>query len=173
MTAVKERDLAILRAIQDGLPLVPRPYEAIGAVLGMEEAEVIARLERMRREGTIKRFGLIVRHRRLGYTANAMVVWDIPDDRVDEIAVRLARHEPVTLCYRRPRRLPDWPYNLFCMIHGRSREEVHDIIGRIVAAEGLESVDRAVLFSWRCFKQCGARFGAPAGSDPAAKVRVA
>lgn len=173
MTAVNERDLAILGAIQDGLPLVPRPYKAIGAVLGMEEVEVIARLKRMRREGTIKRFGLIVRHRRLGYTANAMVVWDIPNDRVDEVAARLARHQPVTLCYRRPRRLPDWPYNLFCMIHGRSRDEVHGVISHIVAVEGLESVDRAVLFSWRCFKQCGARFGVPADGGQQKKARVA
>ncbi len=173
MTTMDQRDLAILAAIQDGLPLVARPYAGIGAILGMEEAEVIARLQKMRKEGTIKRFGLIVRHRRLGYTANAMVVWNIPDERVDEIAARLSRHERITLCYRRPRRLPDWPYNLFCMIHGRSREDVHGVLARLVAEEGLERMEHAVLFSWRCFKQCGARFGVSAGENPANRAEVA
>jgi len=101
-----------------------------------------------------------VRHRPLGYTANAMVVFDVPDHAVAGIAPRLAACDWVTLCYRRPRRPPHWPYNLFCMIHGRDRATVQAQIERLVAGCGLDRVPRAVLFSTRCFKQEGARYRA-------------
>ena len=137
------------------------PYAAIGASLGIGEAEVIARLRRLIDDGVIKRFGVIVRHRELGYQANAMVVWDIPDARVGAAGRILAAQPFVTLCYRRPRRLPVWPYNLFCMIHGRDRATVEALVDQASAAAGLGQLPRAVLFSRREFKQRGARYVPP------------
>jgi len=159
MSALATIDYNLLGAIQDGLPLVERPYEAIGRELGLSEAAVIERLQAMIAGGTIKRFGLIVRHHELGFSANAMVVWNIPDGRVDDVAARITEHDFITLCYRRPRQLPDWPYNLFCMIHGRDRDIVRVQIGELILAAGLQQYDHEVLFSRRRFKQRGAWFG--------------
>jgi DNA-binding Lrp family transcriptional regulator len=124
----------------------------------MTEDEVRERLARWLEDGTIRRLGVVVRHHELGYTANAMVVWDVPDERVDEIARRLSDFECVSLCYRRPRRPPDWPYNLFCMIHGRDRAAVLARVQELARATGLEHVPHRPLFSRRRFKQRGARY---------------
>jgi DNA-binding Lrp family transcriptional regulator len=155
---LNERDRRLVAAIQDGLPLAPRPYAVIGERLGLGEAEVIAGLRRLIDHGVIKRFGVIVRHRELGYRANAMVVWDVADARVGDAGRMLAALPFVTLCYRRPRRLPVWPYNLFCMIHGRDRATVETLVDQASAAAALAGLPRAVLFSRRCFKQRGARY---------------
>jgi DNA-binding Lrp family transcriptional regulator len=152
------RDRRLIAAVQDGLPLVKRPYAAIGAKIGLGEAEVIASLRRLIAAGVIRRFGVVVRHRELGYGANAMAVWDVPDARVEEAGRTLARLPFVTLCYRRPRRLPLWPYNLFCMIHGRERDAVGALVEKASTAAGLEDLPHAVLFSRRRFKQRGARY---------------
>jgi DNA-binding Lrp family transcriptional regulator len=153
-------DRALIAAVQNGLPLVSHPYAQVGRGLGLSEAEVIARLAQLRRQGVIKRMGVVVRHRELGYRANAMVVWDIPDNRVDALGACMGQFEFVSLCYRRPRRLPDWPYNLFCMIHGRDRDAVLDNVRLLAQRCALEHVSREVLFSRRRFKQRGARYGA-------------
>jgi len=154
-----ERDRAVLSAIEGGLPLAARPYAEIAGRLGIGEAELLDRLQALREAGVISRFGVVVRHHELGYTANAMTVWDVPDDRVAETGRRIAGMAGVTLCYRRPRRLPDWPYNLFCMVHGKDRAKVEVAIERITADAGLRDCPRAVLFSVRRFKQRGARYG--------------
>ncbi|MET0076744.1 MAG: AsnC family protein, partial [Candidatus Thiodiazotropha lotti] len=117
-------DRELVQAVQGGLPLVVNPYAVIAEQLGTSETEVIRRLERLLESGDIRRFGVVVRHRELGYHANAMVVWDVDDKRVSEIGRLIGRQSCVTLCYRRPRRPGRWRYNLFCMIHGRSREGV-------------------------------------------------
>ena len=148
----------LIEAIQAGLPLVARPYREIGARLGMSEQAVIGRLRGMIEAGIIKRLGVVVRHHELGYRANAMVVWDVPDERVDRIGRQLGDIDCVTLCYQRPRHLPDWPYNLFCMVHGQDRDDVCACIARLVEAHGLGKIRHAVLFSGRRFKQRGARY---------------
>ena len=153
-----ETDRELIAVIQDGLPLVAHPYAAIGEQLGLSEAAVIERLEILQSAGLIKRMGVVVRHRSLGYRANAMVVWDIPDDQVEHIGALLAAEVCVTLCYQRPRRLPAWPYNLFCMIHGRERDSVLRRLEQMVSGHGLENIPHAVLFSGRSFKQRGARY---------------
>jgi DNA-binding Lrp family transcriptional regulator len=155
---LSETDRRLIGAIQEGLPLVAHPYAAVGARLDLSEAEVLRRIERLLEAGVIKRMGVVVRHRALGYRANAMVVWDIPDAEVQRIGERLAAEECITLCYQRPRRLPEWPYNLFCMIHGRERSAVLQRLSRIIQTHGLEGVAHSVLFSTRSFKQCGARY---------------
>lgn len=149
---------ALIAHIQGGLPLTSRPFARIGAALDMTERQVIATIERMVNDGVIKRMGVVVRHHELGYRANAMVVWDVPDEQVAALGRCIARCEAVRLCYRRPRRLPLWPYNLFCMIHGKSRETVLAELERIVAQCGMGGLQREVLFSVRRFKQCGARY---------------
>ena len=153
-------DRRLIAAIQDGLPLVERPFQAVGEAIGQSEDQVIAALRRLTVDGTIKRFGIVVRHRELGYRANAMVVWDAPDGWVAEAGRRLAELPFVTLCYRRPRRPPAWPYNLFCMIHGRERATVVGQVEAATRAAGLAGEPRAILFSRRCFKQRGARYAA-------------
>jgi DNA-binding Lrp family transcriptional regulator len=151
---------ALIAAIQEGLPLVERPFLAIAERLGggLTEQDVIERIRELLRRGLIKRWGVVVRHHELGYRANAMVVWDVPDETIDELGGRLKRFPFVTLCYRRPRRLPQWPYNLFCMIHGRDRATVLGQIEQLVQQLELHAVPRAILFSRRRFKQCGARY---------------
>lgn len=151
-------DRRLLAAIEGGLPLVSRPYAAIGAAIGLGEAEVIERLRGLLDAGVIKRLGLVVRHHELGYRANAMTVWDVADRDVDAVGRALAASPDVTLCYRRPRRLPAWPYNLFAMVHGRERDAVLARIAELRASHGLDEVPHAVLFSTRRFKQRGARY---------------
>lgn len=154
---IANRDRRLLAEIETGLPLVPRPYAAVGARLQMSEAEVIARLRELVAAGVITRFGVIVRHRELGYRANAMVVWDVEDSVVAATGARMAAETCVTLCYRRPRR-PGWPYNLFCMIHGTDRPTVLEQVASMRRDLGLETVPYAVLFSTRAYKQQGARY---------------
>jgi DNA-binding Lrp family transcriptional regulator len=152
---IDSRDLELLEHIQTGLPVCSRPYAEIGRRCGMPESEVIERLTRLKQRGLIKRMGVIVKHRSLGYRANAMVVWNVPDDRVKQLGRHMSRFPFVTLCYRRPRR-PSWPYNLYCMIHGKDRATVLQQLEQLAAACGLTSFDYEVLFSRRCFKQRGA-----------------
>lgn len=155
---------ALIAAIQGGLPLVPRPYAAIAERLGLGEREVMRRVQALLDQGVIKRLGVVVRHRELGYDANAMVVWDIPDERVRELGGCLGRFPFVTLCYRRPRRPPAWPYNLFTMIHGRDRDQVLARLDELVTRCGLQEIPHQALFSRRRFKQRGARYSNIAGT---------
>ncbi len=151
---IDERKL--LSALQNGLPLSPRPYAELAGQIGCSENELIERIRDMQSKGDIKRFGIVVRHRKLGYRANAMVVWDVDDYRVDELGRCFGQFDFVTLSYRRPRQLPDWPYNLFCMIHGQDREQVMQNLSFLIERCNVAHVHHEILFSTRCFKQRGA-----------------
>lgn len=151
-------DYALAAALEGGLALVPRPYAELAAKAGFGETEARNHLQRLIELGVIRRLGVVVRHLELGYTANAMVVWDVPDERVEEVGRRLGAQPGVTLCYRRPRVLPEWPYNLFSMVHGRDRQAVLAEIERLRAALDLQGIPGQPLFSLRRFKQCGARY---------------
>lgn len=151
-------DYRLIETIQRGLPLCSRPYAEIAAKLGVDEQEVIARLSALRQQGLIKRLGVIVNHRRLGYRANAMVVIDVPDQLVDQIGGHIGRFSFVNLCYKRPRQGENWPYNLYCMIHGKSRGRVLQQLQSLIEACGLNQFAMEVLFSKRCFKQRGALY---------------
>lgn len=153
-------DLVLVEALCGGLPLVAQPYAEIGQRAGFSEAEVIDGIQRLIDGGVIKRFGVIVQHRKLGYTANGMSVWDIPDAQVRDVGERMGQFPFVTLCYRRPRHLPDWPYSLFAMVHGSDRATVLRQVDEVARTLGLGNVDHDVLFSAQQFKQCGARYGA-------------
>ena len=158
-------DQTLLAAIEDGLPLVERPFRELSKSLGIHETDIIDALQRLLAAGVITRFGCVIRHRPLGYTANAMAVWNISDATVDLVAGKFARNPRVSLCYRRPRRLPDWPYNLFCIVHAKTRRDAHAVIDdlNLVGETGLN--EQATLFSTHCFKQRGASFREVSGDD--------
>jgi siroheme decarboxylase len=151
-------DCELITALQDGLPLSTRPYEELGIRLNISEQDVIERIAVLQQSGLIKRLGVIVNHRRLGYQANAMVVFDVPDDLVDQIGGHVSRFEFVNLCYRRPRGGSNWPYNLYCMIHGRNRDRVLQQLTQLTESCGLGQFAMEILFSKRCFKQRGALY---------------
>lgn len=151
-------DRALVASIQDGLPLVPRPFAAIATCLRRSEVHVLARIRALLEGGAIRRFGIVVRHHELGFAANAMAVWDVPDIEVADLGHRLAAQPGVSLCYRRARARPHWPYNLYCMVHGRSRDGVRAQLDNIAQSVGLEMFASAVLFSSKRYKQCGARY---------------
>ena len=146
----------LIDEIQSGLPLVERPYAEIAQNVGIDEQEVMRRIEIMLTTGAIRRMGVVVRHHELGYHANAMLIWDIADEKVNEVGTQLSAVECITLCYQRPRHLPHWPYNLFTMIHGKQRQSVEQRIEEIVQQYSLGDIPRATLFSLRRFKQRGA-----------------
>ncbi len=152
LSAVEKRLAAVL---QDGLRLCERPFAELGERAGLSEDVTLTYLLKWVTEGLIKRFGVIVRHHELGYRANAMVVFDVPDEQASDVGRQLAAQAGVTLSYRRERCLPEWPYNLYCMVHGRSREEVAPVVAQLEVIAGKKA---NALFSVRRFKQCGARY---------------
>jgi siroheme decarboxylase len=157
--ALSAEQRRLVERLADGLPLVEAPYAALAAAVGMSESAVIETLRAWLALGVIRRFGVVLRHRVLGFAANAMVVWDVPDAAVRAGGERAAALPEVTLCYRRPRRMPVWPFNLYCMLHGTERRAVEDAIERVARAAALTGYPRQVLFSRRCFTQRGARYG--------------
>ena len=159
MRSLSGEERSVVKATVHGLPLVPAPYKAVAKNLGINEAQVISLLQRMLADGRIRRIGAVIRHRRLGYEANAMVVWDVPDPLVRVLGAKVARDSSITLCYLRARALPEWSYNLYCMLHGRSRDRVLFDLKRISAGHGLGRFPRRVLFSRQCFAQRAANYG--------------
>jgi DNA-binding Lrp family transcriptional regulator len=148
----------LLAVVEQGLPLVSQPYLSIAKQIGASETAVIATIYAWQQQGFIRRFGLVVRHRKLGYCANAMVVWNVADNDVVNVANKLSKESVVTLCYQRPRVLPQWPYNLFCMIHGKDKAQVLQQLDDICKFNHFEHIQKNVLFSTKAYKQHGARF---------------
>ncbi|WP_246479762.1 MULTISPECIES: Lrp/AsnC family transcriptional regulator [Niveibacterium] len=152
------RQWRLLAALEQGLPLVPRPFARLGMRADMHETEVIEQLRHWLSTGAIRRIGIVVHHHELGIRANAMCVWDVPDARAAEAGRRIAALPGVNLCYRRARVSERWHYNLYCMIHGREREAVLQTRERAVAEAGIADCPSEVLFSTRRYKQRGARY---------------
>jgi len=150
-------DERLVRATQAGLPLVPRPYRALADEVGVGEEELVSLLRRMLADGRIRRIGAVPNHYALGYTANAMSVWDVDDGAVGELGRAVGALPFVTHCYRRPRRPPDWPYNLFAMVHGRSRADTGAHIAQIRALLGTHARAADALYSTRILKKTGWR----------------
>ncbi len=152
-------DLAIIRATQAGLPRVPQPYHAVAGEVGATAEVVMSRIKAMLADGRIRRIGVVPNHYALGFRANGMTVWDVDDERVDALGERVGKLPFVSHCYRRPRHLPQWRYNLFAMVHGRSRDEVAGQIEQIAKVLGDACRARDVLFSTRILKKTGVRIG--------------
>lgn len=147
----------VIRAIQDGLPLVQQPYRRIARRLDVSVPALLSRLGRMLHENKIKRLGVVPNHYRLGVHGNAMTVFDVPNSRVDEIGRRLGERPEVTHCYRRPRYRPTWPYNLFAMVHEKTRPEAKSTVHELRRELGLRGFDHRILFSSRKLKKTGLR----------------
>ncbi len=147
-------DLEILKAAQDGIKLTERPYLALGEELGISEEEVIKRLTGLQKEGIVRRFAATIGHRALGIVANAMIVWRVSAERVKAAGEIFAAAEEVTHCYERATS-PDWTYNLYTMVHSRSKDECLRIADRLSQASGER--DYRVLFSEKEYKKTSAR----------------
>ena len=156
-TALDTLDRALVAATQEGLPLTPTPYADVAARIGTTEADVIARLARLLDAGIVRRIGAVPNHYRLGLSHNGMTVWDVADAEVDRLGALIGALDFVTHCYRRPRALPDWPYNLFAMVHGRSRDEVEAKRAEIAALLGTAVRGSDILYSTRILKKTGLR----------------
>lgn len=156
-----EQMLDLRQCLERGLPRVSRPYEDLAEQIGAHHDQVLLQVRQWQEQGLFRRVGLVLNHRALGFVANAMLVLDVPDALIDEVGQRLGRAHGVNLCYQRPRRLPHWRYNLFCMIHGREREAVEAQIHTLLEQQLLSDLPHQLLFSTRVFKQCGGRFAPP------------
>jgi DNA-binding Lrp family transcriptional regulator len=152
-----ELDRRIVLATQSGLPLEVKPYHRVAQELGVEPEQVMQRLRAMQDDGRIRRIGAVPNHYRLGYIANGMSVWDVPDDAIGEVGRQVGELDIVSHCYHRPRHLPEWPYNLFAMVHGHNAKEVTDKVRHIAALLGDRVRAYEVLFSTRILKKTGLR----------------
>ena len=150
-------DRRIVQRLQAGLPLTSRPYDAVADAIGVAPEVVRARVAALLADGRIRRIGAVPNHYALGWRANGMSVWDVDDARVDALGDRIGKLPAVTHCYRRPRRLPQWPYNLFAMVHGRDRGEVAAKVAEIAQLLGDAARAHDVLFSTRILKKTGLR----------------
>lgn len=150
-------DRLIIKASQDGLPVTARPYHVIAERIGADVYTVMQRLNVMQEAGIIRRIGAVPNHYKLGYRANGMTVWDIDDERISELGQKVGELDFVSHCYRRPRHLPEWPYNLFAMVHGRDRNTTELYIGQIREILGDAARSHDVLYSTRLLKKSGLR----------------
>jgi DNA-binding Lrp family transcriptional regulator len=152
---LSEKEQALVRVLQEDIPISPRPFAEIGAAVGMSEDEVLEKVRLWTGDGTIRRFGAMVRHQKLGYKANAMSAWDVPDERAEEVGRELAAAVEVSHCYQRPR-ADGWNYNLFAMIHGATREECERVAAKLADRVGIDGY--ALLFSSREFKKVSMKY---------------
>jgi DNA-binding Lrp family transcriptional regulator len=145
-----ELDIAVIRATQGDLPVVAEPYAPAAAQLGMTEAALLEHMAGMRERGILRRVAAILYHRRAGFSANGMGVWKVPDERIEELGPRMASFRGISHCYQRPT-YEDWPYSIFTMAHGRSKEECDAILDAI--AGEFDISERATLYSSTEFKK--------------------
>jgi len=145
-----ELDKKIIRELQKDLPVEKCPFARIAEKIGISEEELLSRIKRFMTEGVIRRFGATIYHHRSGFEANVMVAWQVPEDRLDEVGEKMASFSEVTHCYARVA-YPDWPYNLYTMIHGRSEEECLNIVQRLAKTTGVNTY--RLLFTENTFKR--------------------
>ncbi|MGI6227601.1 MAG: Lrp/AsnC family transcriptional regulator [Peptococcales bacterium] len=152
---VSDLDKAIIREIQEDLPLVPQPYLEIAQRIGISEEELIQRIKFLQETGYIRRYGAALRHREIGLKANPMIVWQVPEGRIEEVGNLLASFHRVTHCYHRPM-LPHLPYNMFSMIHAETKEECYELAKEMAEVVGIEKYD--LLFSEKELKKTSMRY---------------
>ena len=157
MVTLDEIDLAIMRITQAGLPLTPRPYQHIAEQLGLTAETVMTRMAAMQDQGVIRRIGAVPNHYKLGYRFNGMTVWNVPGESIDDLGQKVGQLEFVSHCYHRPRHLPEWPYNLFAMVHGKSQADVDKQIKQIADLLGDANLGSDVLYSTKILKKTGFR----------------
>jgi DNA-binding Lrp family transcriptional regulator len=157
--AIDEIDRRIIVATQQGLPLCPQPYHVVAEQIGVSVEEVMQRMQRMLNNGIIRRIGAVPNHYKLGYKANGMTVWDVPDNKIQEMGEKIGALDFVSHCYQRPRHQPLWNYNLFAMVHGQNREQVLMQTQMIAEILGDNDLGHEILFSTRILKKTGMRIG--------------
>lgn len=150
-------DMEIVYLTQSGIPLISRPYSEFSKKIGISEEEFISRLEKMKKIGFIRKIAAAPNHYKLGYTANAMTVWDIPEKNIDKVGAIFQGIHSISHCYIRPRALPLWPYNLFAMFHGQSREEVNDKVDSVKLKIENLYVAVELIYSTKILKKTGIR----------------
>jgi len=155
---LNDADKKVLAAIEQGLPIDPHPYALIGKSINMSEDEVIERITILKQNNIIRRLGVIIHHRPLGYQANAMVVWKFNEEQTITFGEEVSQLDFVTLCYQRSADLPVWPYTIYTMIHGKDRESVLKRVEILKEFSPESNPNYKVLFSKRRFKQQGARY---------------
>ncbi|MGI9369594.1 MAG: siroheme decarboxylase subunit beta [Ruegeria sp.] len=153
-------DRQIIETMQGGLPLTPAPFAEIAMRVGIDESALIERIAAMKATGVIRRIAAAPNHYKLGMTSNGMTVWDVDDDRIAALGAHIGALPFVTHCYERPRALPDWPYNLFAMVHGTDRDEVEVKRAEIAAILGDACRGKDILYSTRILKKTGLRLKA-------------
>jgi len=154
---IDEIDRKIIAATQQGLPLTRHPYNDVAASVGVDVAEIISRMKNMTELGVIRRTGVVPNHYKLGFKANGMSVWNVPEEKIEELGKKVGSIDFVSHCYERPRFLPEWPYNLFAMVHGKSREEVQQKVNVIAELLAQDDFGHEVLFSTKILKKTGLR----------------
>ncbi len=157
MMTLDETDRAIMHATQAGLPLTPQPYQRIAEQLGLTAEIVMTRMTAMQEQGIIRRIGAVPNHYKLGYRFNGMTVWNVPDEVIDDLGQQVGKLEFVSHCYHRPRHLPEWPYNLFAMVHGKTQTDVDQQIRQISDLLGDANLGCEVLYSTKILKKTGFR----------------
>ncbi|WP_026603454.1 siroheme decarboxylase subunit beta [Methylomonas sp. 11b] len=156
---IDEIDRKIIQATQAGLPLVSEPYQAVAEQLGLSAQVIMLHLAEMQQTGTIRRIAAVPNHYKLGYRYNGMTVWDVEDSHVDELGRKVAKLPFVSHCYQRPRHLPDWPYNLFAMVHGKTEQDAERQSAIIAELLGEQARSHEVLYSTKILKKTGLRIG--------------
>ncbi|OQW78475.1 MAG: protein nirH [Proteobacteria bacterium ST_bin11] len=157
--SIDEIDRQIIQATQAGMPLVSEPYQAVAEQLGLSAQVVMLHLAEMQQTGIIRRIAAVPNHYKLGYSYNGMTVWDVADSYVDELGQKVAKLTFVSHCYQRPRHLPDWPYNLFAMVHGKTEKDAEQQIAIIADLLGGQARGYEVLYSTKILKKTGLRIG--------------
>ena len=150
-----ETDKAIVRTMQNDIPLVAQPYAAMADALGLSEEEFLQRLKRLKEEGKLRRIGVVLQHRRAGFTANALCVWQVPEAAVDRVGAAVSQEAAVSHCYTRTP-VPEFPYNFYAMIHAQSREDCETIANRITAAHDLPKGE--IFYSVREWKKISMKY---------------
>jgi DNA-binding Lrp family transcriptional regulator len=155
---ISEDDKAAIRALQEDVPLTPRPFDLWGDQVGLSYEELLDRAHDLQRRKIMRRFSAVLYHRKAGFRANAMGVWKVPEDRIDEVGDAFAHYQAVSHCYQRPT-YEDWPYSVFSMVHGRSVEECEAVLDAMAAETGI--TERLSLYSTREYKKTRVRYFTP------------
>jgi len=156
-TPIDAVDRRIIQATQAGLPLTSRPYHTVATELDLSPEEVIQRMQRMLDAGIIRRIGVIPNHYALGYKANGMTVWNVPDEKISALGKKVGALDFVSHCYHRPRHQPLWDYNLFAMVHATEREGVEALVAEIASVLGEDNHGHTILYSSKILKKTGFR----------------
>ena len=149
----------LIKILDNGInPELANPFAALAVAAGCSETDIIDGVNKLKSEGKIKRFGLVVKNRNVGFVHNAMVVLNVPNESVDKIGELISTYPFVKLCYQRTRILPQWPYNLYFMVHGKNRDLVLSQIDQVLTVNQYNDFPREILFSKQCLKQKGAAY---------------